>query len=76
MLRSLVKEIVLTPDTDSGELQIEVRGDLAGILAISLERKKPSFGEGCTKFEMVAGTCSNQKLRTQKSRPVRPLLSY
>lgn len=56
VLRSLVKEIILTPDPDSGELQTEVRGDLAGILAISLERKKPSFGEGCAQFEMVAGT--------------------
>ena len=47
----------LTPDADSGELLIEVRGDLAGILAISLERKKPSGGEGCAQFEMVAGAC-------------------
>ncbi|MGJ4859126.1 hypothetical protein ACN6KF_005139 [Labrys sp. La1] len=38
-IRSLIKEIVLTPE--NGELQIDVRGDLAGILAISLERKNP-----------------------------------
>ena len=61
--RSLVKEIVLTPDPESGELLIEVRGDLAGILAISLERKKPSGGEGCAQFEMVAGACNHLKLR-------------
>lgn len=55
VLRSLVKEIVLTPEQDSGELLIEVRGDLAGILAISLERRKPAGGAGCAQFEMVAG---------------------
>ena len=63
VLRSLVDEIVLTPDTDSGELRVEVRGDLAGILAISLERKKPSGGEGGSQFEMVAGACNHLKLR-------------
>ena len=69
VLRSLVKEIVLTPDPESGELQIEVHGDLAGILTIALERKKPADRAGGLQSEMVAGTCSNQKLRTQKSRP-------
>ena len=68
VLRSLVKEIVLTPDPDSGELLIEVRGDLAGILTIALERKKPADVAGGVQVEMAAGTCSNQKLRTQKSR--------
>lgn len=68
VLRSLVQEIVLTPDVESGELQIEVRGDLAGILTIPLERKKPTEGAGGSQVEMVAGTCSNQKLRTRKSR--------
>lgn len=69
VLRTLVQEIVLTPDAESGELQIEVRGDLAGILTIALGRKKPADGAGGAQVEMVAGTCSNQKLRTQKSRP-------
>lgn len=32
VLRSLVKEIVLTPK--GGDLKIDVRGDLAGILAV------------------------------------------
>ena len=40
ILRSLVDEIILTPTED--EMLIEVRGDLAGILAVSLKRKKPS----------------------------------
>ncbi len=56
VLRSLVQEIVLTPDTASGELQIEVHGDLAGILTIALERKKPAGGAGGSQVEMVAGT--------------------
>ena len=62
-LRSLVQEIVLTPDPASGELQIEVRGDLAGILAISLERKKPAGKAGDVQFEMVAGACNQRYLR-------------
>ena len=69
VLRSLVKEIVLTPDPESGVLQVDVHGDLAGILTVALERKKPADGAGGSQSEMVAGTCSNQKLRTQKSRP-------
>jgi site-specific DNA recombinase len=54
VLRSLVKEIILTPD-DSG-LQIDVRGDLAGILAVSLKSKTPAAMAGGSQFEMVAGT--------------------
>jgi len=68
ILRSLVKEIVLTPE--AGELQIDVSGDLAGILAISLKRKTPATRAGGSQVEMVAGTGSNHNLRTQKSRPV------
>ena len=40
MLRLLVSEIVLTPE--DGTLQIDVPGDLAGILAVSLKRKSPA----------------------------------
>lgn len=85
LLRSLMREIVLTPDGD--ELQIDVRGDLAGILAISPKHKRPAGGAGQSQVEVVAGTGSDQKLgssqvevvaggrnhqnlRTQKSRPV------
>ena len=39
VLRSLVKEIILTPE--NGELQIDVRGDLSGILTI-LKSKTPT----------------------------------
>jgi len=53
VLRSLVKEIILTPE--AGELKIDVRGDLAGILAISLKTKTPATGTGVSQVEMVAG---------------------
>ena len=43
---------------------MEVCCDLAGILAISLERKKPSGGgRGCAQFEMVAGARNQRYLR-------------
>jgi hypothetical protein len=54
VLRSLVKEIILTPE--NGELKIDVRGDLAGILSISLKSKTPATGTGGSQVEMVAGT--------------------
>lgn len=54
VLRSLVKEIILTPG--DGELKIDVRGDLAGILAVALKTKTPATGAGVSQFEMVAGT--------------------
>ncbi|WP_300012088.1 hypothetical protein [uncultured Roseobacter sp.] len=44
ILRSLIDKIILTP-TDN-EMLIDVRGDLAGILAVSLKRKKPTTGAG------------------------------
>jgi hypothetical protein len=53
ILRSLVKEIVLTPG--DGELKIDVRGDLAGILAVALKTKTPTTRAGVSQFEMVAG---------------------
>ena len=54
VLRSLVKEIILTPE--NGELQIDVRGDLSGILAVSLKSKTPTTRAGESQVEMVAGT--------------------
>ena len=53
VLRSLVKAIILTPE--AGELKIDVRGDLAGILAVSLKTKTPATGAGVSQFELVAG---------------------
>ena len=52
-LRSLMREIILTPK--DGALAIDVRGDLAGILAVSLKSKTPGAGPGGSQFEMVAG---------------------
>jgi site-specific DNA recombinase len=53
IIRSLVKEIVLTPE--EGELKIDVRGDLAGILAISMKTKTPATRAGASQVVMVAG---------------------
>jgi site-specific DNA recombinase len=53
VLRTLVKEILLTPE--AGDLRIDVRGDLAGILAVSLKTKAPAAGAGVSQVEMVAG---------------------
>jgi site-specific DNA recombinase len=39
-----------------GTLQIDVRGDPAGILAISLKSKTPTARAGVSQVEMVAGT--------------------
>ena len=52
LIRSLVKDIILTPE--DGELRIDVRGDLAGILTISLKSKTPAGAAG--QVSVVAGT--------------------
>ena len=44
ILCSLVKAIILT--SEDGALQIDVRGDLAGILAISLKKQNPRHKDG------------------------------
>ena len=56
-----MREIILTPE--AGELKIDVRGDLAGILAVSLKTKTPATGTGVSQFEMVAGTRNTRFLR-------------
>ncbi len=53
LIRSPVKEIILTLEED--ELQIDGRGDLAGILAMSLKTKKPAGRAGSSQVELVAG---------------------
>jgi site-specific DNA recombinase len=61
IIRSLVNEIVLTPE--GGELKVGLRGDLVGILAIAVSGKKPAPGgsgfsdkrDRKTQFELVAG---------------------
>jgi site-specific DNA recombinase len=51
VLRSLVEEIILTPE--GGELKIDVRGDLAGILAISLKMKTPATWTGVSQVPFL-----------------------
>jgi hypothetical protein len=45
----------LTEAYQDGELQIDVRGELAGILNLSLKRKKPAEVAGNSQVSMVAG---------------------
>ncbi len=54
------RSFILTPE--NGALQIDVRGDLAGILAVSLKSKRPAGGAGRSQVEMVAGTVIGQNL--------------
>ena len=53
ILRSLVDKIVLTPV--EGKVEIDVQGDLAGILTISAQTKNPAGGAGQSQVKMVAG---------------------
>ena len=54
IIRGLVDQIVLTPD--NGDLRIDLKGDLAAILAISAGSKKPeAVGLGSEQIKMVAG---------------------
>jgi site-specific DNA recombinase len=53
IIRSLVNEIILTPE--DGELKIDVRGDLAGILEVSLRTKTPATRAGESQVVVVAG---------------------
>ena len=53
ILRSLVDRIVLTPV--EGKVEIDVQGDLAGILLISAQTKNPAGGRGASQVKMVAG---------------------
>jgi site-specific DNA recombinase len=75
ILRGLIKDVVLTP-TD-GELAIDLRGDLAGILAVAAgavsgdgvpRRRKPPLGAAVSadlvsQVEMVAGARSKRLRR-------------
>jgi hypothetical protein len=55
ILRSLIDAIILVPE--GGSLKIELRGDLAGILAVAAKEKSPSRTDGlASQVEVVAGT--------------------
>ena len=53
IIRTLVEDIVLTPA--DGKVEIDVRGDLAGILTLSVQTKNPAGGAGLSQVKMVAG---------------------
>ena len=53
VLRTLVEDIILTPM--DGKIEIDVRGDLAGILTLSVQTKNPAGGRGGAQVKMVAG---------------------
>jgi site-specific DNA recombinase len=61
LLRGLIDSVILTPA--GGRLEIELRGDLAGILAVSQAGKaKASSKEKALQIKMVAGTCNQRHL--------------
>ena len=62
LIRGLIDSVMLTP-TD-GKLEIELRGDLAGILALSEAGKGSAFSpkEKALQIKMVAGTRSHLSL--------------
>ncbi len=55
LIRSLIADITLTPE--NGQLRIDLRGELAGILNLCSESKKPAsrLGDGLEQIKMVAG---------------------
>ncbi len=55
IIRSLVDEIVLVPE--NGELRIDLKGELAGILSLATGNKKPATHvyDGLEQIKVVAG---------------------
>ena len=62
LIRGLIDAVMLTPV--DGKLEIELRGDLAGILAMSEAGKAsaPSSKEKALQIKMVAGACNHREL--------------
>jgi site-specific DNA recombinase len=62
VIRGLIDGVVLTPAGD--KLEIQLRGDLAGILALSEVGKGKAFSpkEKALQIKMVAGTCNHREL--------------
>lgn len=67
VIRSLVEDIILTPV--KGKLEIDVRGDLAGILTLSVKTQKPAEGAGKSQVKMVAGARFNEWHKRAVLRP-------
>ena len=60
ILRSLIEEIRLVPE--NGRLEIEVVGDLAGILALGPNDKRPIGGADGAQVTLVAGTRNHREV--------------
>ena len=58
-IRSLVEEIRLVPE--NGRLEIELAGDLAGILALASGSKKPVSVRDGLQVTLVAGACNHRQ---------------
>ncbi len=62
VIRSLVDKIVLTPV--DGEIEIDVKGDLAGILVLSSQTQDPATKMGSSQVKLVAGGRLHHNLHT------------
>jgi len=62
IIRSLIEEVRLTPE--NGKLDIDLRGELAGILSLCDTKEKPatSYEERAQQIKMVAGACNQRCL--------------
>src|SRR5690606_34339826 len=69
IIRTLVEDIVLTPV--DGKVEIDVRGDLAGILTLSVQTKNPAGRAGSSQVKMVAGGRAHHNLPPD-GRPMGP----
>ena len=55
-MRALIERIVLTPGTKRGEIQAELHGELAAILALTSGQKpRPASDDSDMRFSVVAG---------------------
>lgn len=62
LLRSLIESIVLSPNSEGG-LDIDLHGDLAGILSLATAKKGADQGPDLQQVKMVAGACNHLNLR-------------
>jgi hypothetical protein len=70
LLRSLVDRIILTPNAQ-GRLEIDLYGDLAGILSLAANAKGPLDESGPLQDKLVAGMRNHLALAgKEKGRPV------
>ena len=62
MLRGLIDSIVLIPD--EGQLRIELKGNLAAMLAAAQKTKRsPETGDLFVPIQLVAGACNRRYLQ-------------